>query len=96
MRPRIKHGKDRDVVIKYKDMNKYLTDNNCYGITASFKKDKTIEYLYVMMYRQNKKPPVEAKIVVSIVSKNVLYGLIDGVRMSSVKEFMDKCKFNTH
>ena len=91
MRPRINNNKD--IVIKYKDMNKYLTDNKCYGITASFKDNKNIEYLYLMMYRDNKKEPVEAKCTVSIVSKNVLFGTIGDKRISTIREFMNLCRW---
>lgn len=92
MRPRISNKSAS--IIKYKEMNEYLTRNSCYGTTARFNKDKTIDYTYLMMYRSNRKDPVEAIVTVSIVSKNVLYCSIGGQRIESVDKFMDLCKFN--
>lgn len=93
MRPRIKSG-NQDVKITYSDMNKYLTENRCFSTTVRFIDKNTAEYTFLLMFRNNKKPPVEAKVKVSLVSKLVLSASIGDVPCASVREFMDKCKWN--
>lgn len=92
MRPRIKSS-NQDVKITYSDMNKYLTENRCFSTTVRFIDKNTAEYSFLLMFRDNKKPPVEAKVKVSLVSKLVLSGSIGDVPCASVREFMDKCKW---
>ena len=91
MRPRIKDNKD--IKISYSEMNKYLTENKCYGTYVSFPEKNTALYRFVMMFRDNKKPPVEAKVQVSLVSKLVTKAFIGDVPCASVSEFMARCRW---
>lgn len=91
MRPRINKG--HDIAISYSEMNKYLTENKCYGITVSFLSSKIALYKFLMMYRDSRKPPVEAEVEVSLVSKRVIRTYIGGKMCDSITEFMDKCKW---
>jgi len=92
MRPRIKSN-NQDVKITYSDMKKYLTENRCFGTIASYTDRNIAEYTFLLMFRENKKPPVEAKVKVSLVSKLVLSASIGDVPCASVSEFMDRCKW---
>ena len=67
MRPRINSfGK-----IFYKDLNKYLTENQVYGFTVKID-NNTFIYSYHIMFRRNKEAPEMLYIEVSQSSKLVL------------------------
>ena len=90
MRPRINKN---DIKITYSDMNKYLTENKCFGSYMTFDNQENAVYRYNLMFRDNKKPPVEAKVYVSLVSKLVTKASIEDVYCASVREFMERCKW---
>lgn len=67
MRPRInKFGK-----ITFKELQTYLFDNYVFGFTAK-RNINTINYTFLIMFRENKKDPEELYIEVSNNSKLVL------------------------
>lgn len=92
MRPKIKSS-NQDVKITFSDMKAYLTENRCFGTIVRFIDKNTVEYTFLLMFRDNKKPPVEAKVKVSLVSKLVLSASIGDVPCTSMREFMDRCKW---
>jgi len=91
MRPRIKE-KD-DIKITYSEMNKYLTENKCYGHVVKFLSKDIAEYSFFIMYRHSRKPPELATIRVSLVSKLVLSAAIEGRVFNSIRAFMEACKW---
>jgi len=91
MRPRITNKED--IKITYSDMKKYLSANRCFGTYMTFINKDTAVYRFNLMFRDNKKPPVEAKVQVSLVSKLVTKTFLDDVPCASVREFMEKCKW---
>jgi len=91
MRPRISNKED--IKITYSDMKKYLVANRCYGTYMSFIDKDTGLYRFQLMFRDTKKPPVEAKVQVSLVSKLVTKAFIGDVPCASIREFMEKVKW---
>lgn len=78
--------------IKYKDINKYLTENSVYGLTARFE-DQYIVYSYVIMYRHNKKDPEELYVKVSQNSKLVVSACTNwGRKFNNVDELKNYTK----
>ena len=48
MRPRIQKGFG---TITFKELNEFLNENNCWGITGKKVSPTVLEYMYVMMFR---------------------------------------------
>ena len=88
MRPRINSfGK-----IFYKDLNKYLMENQVYGFTVKID-NNTFIYSYHIMFRENKKDPEMLFIKVSSNSKLVLSAYTDrGRKFNSVDELKNYTK----
>ena len=90
MRPRINNfGR-----ISYTELNKYLYSNSVYGFTAS-KKDTTITYTYVIMFRKTKEDPEMLLVEVSRASKLVLKACTDkGKKFNNIEELKRYTKFH--
>ena len=90
MRPRINNfGR-----ISYTELNKYLYSNSVYGFTAS-KKDTTITYTYVIMFRKTKEDPEMLLVEVSRASKLVLKTCTDkGKKFNNIDELKRYTKFH--
>ena len=72
--------------ITYRELDKYLLENQVYGFTAKIE-TCTIIYSYHIMYRENKKDPEMLFIEVSQSSKLVLRAWTDrGMKFNNVDE----------
>ena len=88
MRPRINtFGK-----ITYRELDKYLLENQVYGFTVKINED-TLVYSYHIMYRENKKDPEMLFIEVSQTSKLVLKAWTDrGKNFTNINELKQYTK----
>lgn len=89
MRPRIQKGFG---TITFKDLDKFLNDNNCFGITVRQVSPTVLEYKYLMMFRNIKSDPTEMLITVSKTSKLVIGLSIAGNKYNDLDSFMKAVK----
>lgn len=89
MRPRVKRGFG---TITFTDLNKFLVENNCFGLTCRRVSPAILEYTYLMMYRNNTGDPIEMKITVSRTSKHVVGLSIAGKEYDNVGSFMKRVR----
>ena len=89
MRPRIKKGFG---TITFTDLNKFLVENNCFGLTCKKVSPAILEYTYLMMFRSNTKDPIEMKITVSRTSKHVVGLSIDGKEYDNIDSFINRVR----
>lgn len=85
MRPRIQKGFG---TITFKELNEFLNENNCWGITVKRVSPTVLEYMYVMMFRnlcESKHKKI--KVTVSRTSKLVIGLEIEGKKFDNIYGF---------
>ena len=87
MRPR----KDSFGIMKYDDFKKFAIENFIWGRTVKIDKD-ILTYTYALMFRDNKRPPEEIKVIVSDRSKNVIKILSDKREFSNINDALTKMR----
>jgi len=88
MRPRIKKGFGN---ISFKDLDKFLNENNCFGLTVRRVNPNILEYKYLMMFRKNG-TPIEMLVTVSRMSKLVTALSIKGKSYDNIDSFIKDVK----
>lgn len=89
MRPRIQKGFG---TITFKDLDKLLNDNNCFGFTVRRISSTILEYKYLMMFRNLKSGPTEILITVSRTSKLVIGLSIADKKYNNIDSFIKVVK----
>lgn len=77
--------------MKFEDFKKFALDNNIHGHTVHIEKD-VLTYTFLVMFRNNKRPPEELQIDVSTVSKNILHIRSDQRKFLNIDDVIDKLR----
>lgn len=85
MRPHIQKGFG---TITFKELDKFLNENNCWGITVKRVSPTILEYMYVMMFRNLHAGRLkEIRVTVSRTSKLVTGLEIEGKKFDNIDGF---------
>lgn len=85
MRPRIQKSFG---IITFKELNEFLNENNCWGITGKKVSPTVLEYMYVMMFRNlHESKYKKIKVTVSRTSKLVIGLEIEGKKFDNIYGF---------
>ena len=77
--------------MKFKDLDKYLTENYVFGIGVRDGKD-VLRYKYLMMFRENKRPPEELKVYVDAKTKEVIDVRSDRRTFKDINDVIEKTR----
>ena len=83
MRPRINNFG----IIKFDELDKFMYDNNCWGITVKRVSPTILKYKYIMMFRSQIYPPKEIYVTISRTSKLVIGVEIEGKKFDNIDGF---------
>ena len=75
----------------YNEFKKFAEQNYIWGRTVRIGYDALI-YTFALMFRENKRPPEEIKVIVSFKSKNVLRILSDRRQFASIEDAINKMR----
>ena len=89
MRPRIKRSFG---TITFTELDKFLAENNCIGLTCRKVSPTILEHKYLMMYRSLTRDPMEIKVTVSRTSKFVVGLSIGSKTYDNIDSFMKRVR----